>query len=290
MASTDGTIIGLTKIVNAGTASGKWNLVIVAEGYRAGELRHFDTHARAFAAALRATPPFAALAAAINVYKLDVSSTDSGADDPPACGGTGAVANTFFDASFCNEGLHRFLLVDNKAVLSAVDAALPEYDAVVVMVNSPLFGGSGEGQVAVCSREARANDIALHELGHSAFDLADEYSEGKRNHRPIEPAQVNVTIQKTLANLKWKQLVAAGTAIPTETNPACRDQRRDRDGGRGRRDLRRRAALQLPRLSARVRLQDAHLAPWLLRGVPGAHHKTADAVPGDHLTIIAARW
>ena len=114
------------------------------------------------------------------------------------------MAHTFFDASFCNNGLHRFLQVDSKAVLKAVDAALPEYDAVVVMVNSPLFGGSGEGQVAVCSREARANDIALHELGHAAFDLADEYSEGKVNHRPIEPSQVNVTIQKTLAKFEME--------------------------------------------------------------------------------------
>ncbi len=221
MGSTDGAIIGLTKIVNAGTASGKWNLVIVAEGYRSGQLTKFDTHARAFAATLLATPPFTALAAAINVYKLDVSSTDSGADDPFACGGTGAVVHTFFDASFCNNGMQRFLLVNNDAVLAAVDAALPEYDAVVVLVNSTIYGGSANAQVAACSLAASANNIALHEIGHAAFDLADEYSEGLGDHAIKEPAAANITIKKTLANLKWKQHVAAGTAIPTATNPAC---------------------------------------------------------------------
>lgn len=222
MGGTNGAILGLTKIIHAGSASGKWNLVIVAEGYTSRQLTQFDTHARALAAKLLATPPFTALAAAINVYKLDVSSTDSGADDPAACGGTGAVVNTFFDASFCNSGLRRFLVVDSTAVQAAVVAALPEYDAVVVMVNSAVHGGSGVGQVAVCSRAVGADNIALHELGHTAFGLADEYSEGLGNHSSKEPAAANITVQKTLATLKWKQQVAAGTAIPTDTSPACR--------------------------------------------------------------------
>ena len=226
MGATDGAIIGLTKIVNAGTASGKWNLVIVAEGYTSRKLTTFDSHARAFGKTLLATPPFTALAAAINVYKLEVSSTDSGADDPAACGGTGAVAHTFFDASFCNSSLRRFLLVDSDAVLDAVETALPEYDAVVVLVNSTVYGGSGNGQVAVCSQAAGANNIALHELGHAAFGLADEYSEGMGRHPSVEPAAANITIQKLLSKLKWKSHVAAGTVIPTAADPVCRTRHR----------------------------------------------------------------
>ena len=222
MAGTDGAIIGLTKIVNAGTASGKWNLVVVAEGYTSRQLTHFDTHARDFAKALLATPPFTTLAAAINVYKLDVSSTDSGADDPKFCvGGTGAVARTFFDASFCNNGERRLLEVNTAAVLAAVDMALPEYDVAVVIVNSPIYGGSGYSQVAVCSLAANAYNIALHELGHAAFALDDEYFDGKKKHGPFEPAAANITIQKTKANLKWKDLLSSGTPIPTAKNPMC---------------------------------------------------------------------
>lgn len=222
MSGTDGAIIGLTKIVNAGSASGKWNLVVVAEGYTSRQLTHFDTHARDFAKALLATPPFTTLAAAINVYKLDVSSTDSGADDPEFCAlGTGAVARTFFDASFCHNGERRLLEVNTAAVLAAVDTALPEYDATVVLVNSPIYGGSGYSQVAVSSMAANAYNIALHELGHAAFDLDDEYFEGKDKHSTFEPAAPNVTIQRTRAKLKWKQHVPAGTAIPTAKNPVC---------------------------------------------------------------------
>ena len=166
-----------------------------------------------------------------------MSSTDSGADDPAACGGTGAVANTFFDASFCNSGMRRFLLVNNDAVLAAVEAALPEYDAVVVLVNSADLWRLGQRPGGRVLLAAGANNIALHELGHTAFDLADEYSEGLGNHSSKEPAAANITVQKTMAKLKWKQHVAAGTAIPTATNPGCRQNVVTAAGGRGHRDL-----------------------------------------------------
>jgi hypothetical protein len=233
MGAIDGSVVGLTKIVSQGTAAGKWNLVIVAEGYRARQLPAFDTHARAFATTLLATPPFTMLAPAINVFRLDVSSTDAGADDPAACGGTGASAATFFDASFCNSGLRRFLVPDTTAVQEAVAAALPEYDAVVVIVNSPIFGGSGVGQVATFSLAPGAHDIGLHELGHSAFGLADEYAEGLGRHPVVEPAAANITVKRTRAALKWKALVVAGTPIPTGLNPACSRGNAPPGGGGG---------------------------------------------------------
>ena len=56
----------------------------------------FATDVQAFVDTLFATPPFDELQSAINVFRVDVSSTDSGADDPTACpGGTGATARTY---------------------------------------------------------------------------------------------------------------------------------------------------------------------------------------------------
>jgi hypothetical protein len=43
-----------------------------------------------------------------------------------------------------------------------------------MIVNSDQFGGTG-GAVPVCSVAGGAVDIALHEMGHSYFGLADEY-------------------------------------------------------------------------------------------------------------------
>ena len=59
----------------------------------------FNNACTAFVTAFRATPPFDELSPAINVFRINVSSTDSGADDPVSGGGTGATARTYFDAT-----------------------------------------------------------------------------------------------------------------------------------------------------------------------------------------------
>ena len=105
MGTADGAVVGLTKLVDNGPDAQRLNIVLVAEGFRAAELATFATRCDEFVSSLQAEPWFPALGAAINVYRLNVSSTDSGADDPVACGdgstGSGAATATFFDASFC---------------------------------------------------------------------------------------------------------------------------------------------------------------------------------------------
>jgi IgA peptidase M64 len=231
MGAGDGAVVSTTKIRNHGAASDRWNLVIVSEGYQEGEIPQFHSHAGAFVAALLGTPPFSDVLAsgplsnAINVFRIDVKSTDSGADDPTECGGTGATPATFFDASFCNYGVQRLLLVDQDAVLDVVDRSVPEHHAIVVLVNSTIYGGSG-GAIAVASLAAGANELALHELGHSPFGLADEYEYylgcgvdvDRDVHPATEPAEPNVTIDDTAAT-KWPGLITTG--VPTTTNANC---------------------------------------------------------------------
>jgi hypothetical protein len=88
MSTADGTVLGTAKIVDHGPASQRWNLLIISEGYRSTEMAQFATDAQQFANTLFTTPPFDRLQTAINVYRVDVTSTDSGAADPAACGGT----------------------------------------------------------------------------------------------------------------------------------------------------------------------------------------------------------
>lgn len=228
MGSADGRIIGTTKIVDNGDAAERWNLVIVSEGYQESELSDFATDAQTFVDTFAVTPPFDELIRALNVYRMDVASTDSGADDPTTCGGSGAAPATFFDASFCTNGIQRLLVVDNLAVFNAVNAEVPEWHMVMVIVNSTVYGGSG-GQVAVFSLAFGANEIALHEMGHTAFGLADEYEfyagcgvdRDRDRHPPVEPIEPNVTIDADRATIKWRSLIDAATSVPTTSNPDC---------------------------------------------------------------------
>ena len=98
MGTSDGYVVGVTKIVDHGPENARWDLVIVGDGYRLSELANYHTHVQNFVNELRATPPFNELFCGINVHRIDVVSNQSGADDSGCAGGPVATANTYFDA------------------------------------------------------------------------------------------------------------------------------------------------------------------------------------------------
>jgi hypothetical protein len=228
MSTADGTVLGTTKIVDNGPATQRWNLVILSEGYRGAEMTQFANDAQQVATTLLATPPFDRLQAAISVFRVDVTSSESGAADPTACGGTGASPRTYFDASFCNNGIQRLLEVNDLTVLTVVSAQVSQWHVALVIVNSTVYGGSG-GAVATFSLAPGAMEIALHEMGHTAFGFADEYESyagcgldvGHDHHPGTEPSQPNVTINPNRATIKWGSLILPTTPVPTTKNADC---------------------------------------------------------------------
>ncbi|MEU5884163.1 M64 family metallopeptidase [Spirillospora sp. NPDC047279] len=228
MTTADGTVVGTTKIVNAGDAAQRWNLVILGDGYQASELAQYEADVKKFVDTLFATPPFDRLRPAVNVFRVDVTSTDSGADEPTRCGGSGATPATYFDATFCSQGIQRLLVVNQDTALTVARDQVPQVHMVLVSVNSPVYGGSGGG-VAVFSQAPDAVDIALHEMGHTAFGLADEYEsllgcglETDHDHHPgPEPAEPNVTTVSDRTRIKWRTLIRPSTPVPTTSNPDC---------------------------------------------------------------------
>ena len=225
----NGQVLGKMKIVDAGPPEQRWNAVIVSEGYRNDEMNLFAIDAQNFADALLAAAPFDRLRAAINIYRVDVASTESGAKDPKKCsGGTGAKPKTFFGASFCQNKIRRLLIANNGRVIDVVKKQVPQWHMVFLAVNSPISGGSG-GSVATFSRTPGAMEIAIHEMGHTAFGLADEYEyysgcaqdEGHDKHSKSEPSQPNITTNKNRATTKWASLIQPATPVPTTINANC---------------------------------------------------------------------
>jgi hypothetical protein len=228
MGLTDGYISGSSLVADNGPPSGRFNLVIVSEGFQAAELPVFSNAVDQFVAFLFSTPPFGNVRCAFNIYRIDVASAESGADDPAACGGDGSVKATCFDASFCNGGIRRLLCVNSLAVIDVVDPIVPEWHQILVIVNSAIYGGSG-GNVAVTSMGGSWKEVALHEMGHTIFGLADEYPywagcavDTGRDHYPgIEPGYPNVSINTDRDTIKWKDMIDSATPIPTTSNPDC---------------------------------------------------------------------
>jgi hypothetical protein len=230
----DGTPLGRTKIVDHGPDSQRYNIVIVGDGYTAAQMAQYASDVDSIVAGMRATPPFDELWCGINVYRVDVTSTDSGADDPATCGdgstGSGATPRTYFDASFCNNGARRLLLADATTTKAVAQAQVPAVHFTLCVVNSTIYGGGG-GEIATLSLAPGAADIAIHEMGHTAFGPADEYEyyfgcgsgeTDRNNHPATEPSEPNVTINTDPATIKWSaQLTDATDGLPTTNNADC---------------------------------------------------------------------
>ena len=235
MGKSDGAVLGATKIIDAGDPKQRWNVAIVSEGYQASEMGQFAVDAQQLADTLLAAAPFNNLKKAINVFRVDVTSKESGAKDPTKCGGTGAKPKTYFDAAFCNNGIRRLLMANNGRVTDVVGKLVPQWHMIFLYVNSPVYGGSG-GSVATFSKAAGAVEVALHEMGHTAFGLADEYEyysgclvdSGHKKHSGSEPSQPNITTNKNPLTTKWKDLIKARTPVPTTSNSTATNAIRSR--------------------------------------------------------------
>lgn len=180
------------------------NLVIMGDGYTVDELQYFEEDAKRFTAYFFQTEPFRQYANYFNVFAIHTISAESGAihactavDCPETHHGKDNLPlrfnkfpkrisvpmvhpNTIFGSSFDNGGIHRLVVPQNVAKIEEVlKTHLPNYTQVVLLVNSPFYGGSG-GKYATATVNFDSNDIAVHEIGHSFALLADEYWAGNQ--------------------------------------------------------------------------------------------------------------
>ena len=115
-----GGILRVTKLVDNGRPSERFNIVIVSEGYikdRIGESPDgygFHDKAQEIVKGFLSTPPFDELWSGINIYRVDVFSIKWVLMIRFGIDGSGTYVNTYFDATFCSGGLDRLLDVDHS--------------------------------------------------------------------------------------------------------------------------------------------------------------------------------
>ena len=233
MGQQDGAVTGVEKLVDHGPDSRRFVIAIMGDGFKSSSVqqRRYRRAADRFVATLQTSKPFDELWPRINIHRVDVASLDEGADMPGACSGSGRIARTYLDATYCGDGrIERLLTVNQAFTLLTANRHVPNHDIIVVIVNHTLYGGSGAQRIAVYSLADSAYEVALHELGHSAFNLADEYEyyrgcsvvePDRSRFTGAEPNRPNVTTKTNLADVKWRSFIAAGTSLPTTTNNNC---------------------------------------------------------------------
>jgi hypothetical protein len=199
-----------TTILETGSAATRMDYVFVGDGYTAAEQAKWRTDAQTVINGFLADPLFAANRNSMNVRRVDVVSNESGVDEPDK----GIYKDTAMDGSFNCFNLDRLLCMDNQKVYNIVGSVLApdQRDVIIVVSNSTRYGGSG-GPVATLSMHASSTEVALHEIGHTAFKLADEYEYGTCD-LSAEPTEGDVSLNWQ-RSVKWGSQISSGTPVPT---------------------------------------------------------------------------
>jgi hypothetical protein len=199
-----------------GETAHKVDLLMLGDGYAQAELGKFEADARRMATHLFTISPFKERAGDFNVWALASPVPVSGVSRPSTGQHRASATGVRYDIF----GSERYALsVDNRAWRELAQHA--PYDAVEIIFNSETYGGGGIfGQFSTAAAgNDWANYLFVHEFGHHFAGLADEYytsavayEAGAARAEPWEP---NATAKPDRATLKWRDRVAAGTALPT---------------------------------------------------------------------------
>lgn len=162
-------------IQSSGPSESRLDLVFVSDGYTASQLDDFATDVDWIVAYLQGIEPYADYTSLLNIWRVDLPSAQSGGDHPAQ----GAFVNTALGCAYDCAGIDRLICCDDDAVMDAVLGAVPGAEGVLVLVNDPVYGGSGGFNFAVSYvGEDSGRQVAAHELGHSLVGLWDEYGYG----------------------------------------------------------------------------------------------------------------
>ena len=194
-----------------GPSSNRIDLLILGDGYRAGDQAQLTQNANDVLNRFWAQNAFGAYRSFFNVKLVHVVSNQNGADN----GSFGTVRDTALGTFFFCAGIDRLICADDSAVFNVAASHAPEFDQILVLVNDPMYGGSG-GSFSISSIDPSAGDITVHEVGHSMMGLADEYDYG--NNAPVcspDCSEPNVTTQTNRSLIKWNAWIQSSTPIPT---------------------------------------------------------------------------
>lgn len=200
-----------------GDPAHKVDLLLLGDGYTAGEMDKFLARARELADHLFSVSPFKERASDFNVWALAVPVPESGISRPS----TGVHRASSTGARYDAFGSERYILTfDNRAFRELAQHA--PYDAVEIVVNGETYGGGGIfGQFSTVAADNSFRDyLFVHEFAHHFAGLADEYytspvAYAATDKPTVEPWEPNVTALLDPAKLKWSRGASSPVPVPT---------------------------------------------------------------------------
>lgn len=215
----------------ASPAESRFNIVIVGDGFlgTTEELDRFKAAAETMRTHILGTAPFGDVRCALKFHRITYTSDNSLYGIDVTAHTTNPTSGTMFGADFWSHGIDRACTVDFDMVLSTVGGRAPEYDRIIVIVNSTYYAASQKGHVAVTTLHPDCLEIVMHELAHT-FELGEEYPfelgcglDTDRDQYPAtlgDPSDHNLTKDPHAAG-KWADLLTETTPTTTMTGGTC---------------------------------------------------------------------
>ncbi|MGX1880815.1 M64 family metallopeptidase [Streptomyces sp. NPDC055287] len=167
-------------VQQTGPADKRFNLVLLGDGYTAGDMPGFRADVDKHLNVLWSMEPFASYRSYINVWAVEVPSAESGVDCDP--GLDAPRRDTPLDMGFwggCNPAsVQRLLSIDSTAASALADlipGSRSSNRQIVGLANSATYGGAGGTFATASGGNALSSLITPHEIGHSLGKLQDEY-------------------------------------------------------------------------------------------------------------------
>ncbi len=196
-----------TTILDNGPSSNRLDIVFVGDGYLEAELGIYADHVTNGLNNLLTQEPFLSYSTYFNAHRVDVISNESGVDNDPV---PGIFRDTAMDMGFWCSNIERLLCVNVSAAYQYANNA-PDVEAVFAVANSTKYGGAGYSSSDLATYSGgngAAPEVAIHELGHSLGNLADEYDYGDGvvyigTERPEPNVSILTEPQMAAAGTKW---------------------------------------------------------------------------------------
>lgn len=205
--------ISVDTIHYAGAIENRVNFVILGDGYVEAQKDDFLEDAQTASDDLLDELPFENYKNYANVFSIFVPSNVPGAAINP-----NQIIDNQFGSTFNYAGIER-LLVPTKPerVVEVLTEYFPQFDQVVMLVNTGRYGGSG-GWIATSSTHESAGEIVRHEIGHSLGKLADEYWAGSQYAKETH----NMSRESVRSENRWRNWVGdfGVGIIPYPANPS----------------------------------------------------------------------
>jgi hypothetical protein len=209
----------LIEIEKHGDSATKVDFLIMGDGYTKAERGKCEKDAQRLTAILFSTSPFRERRSDFNVWALCPEAAESGISRPS----TGKYRRPPAGSSYDAFGSERYILTyENRAMRDLASQA--PYEFIEILTNSNTYGGGGIFGLysTVAADSLWSPYVFVHEFGHHFAGLADEYytsdvAYGSPTEK-IEPWEPNATALLDPKLLKWRDLVAEGTPIPTPWN------------------------------------------------------------------------